>query len=563
MVLNTLFRYLPIKGTAELNVVLEGYLAEYNESMVAMELVLFDQAMEHVCRIARIITNPSGNAMLIGVGGSGKQSLARLASYICGYEVTQLNVTSKFTVEDLKEELRVMYLKAGVKGIPTTFLMTDSQIVNDKFLVYVNGILTSGWIPDLFAPEDMEGIFGGLRGEAKAAAVPDTPESMTNFFISRVRSNLHACLCFSPVGDLFRVRARRFPGLINCTAIDFFHPWSRDALVNVADRFLSELELGGAEVNENVAHHMSEVHLMVTDKSVEFKTTTRRFNYVTPKSFLEFIDFYKMLLAKKRDELGKQIDRLDVGLSTLRKTAADVAELQVDLNHTMVKVAEKVKATDALIVNMGVQRADAEVQESAAQIVKKDAEEASAAAAIIEKDAEAELSQAQPAMDAAFGAVDCLTKASLGELAGFSNPPTGVPLVTGACLMMLDGEYKNHKWDRAKKMMKDVNKFMLRLKDFNMKELDDKLVKALGILVEDPGFTYEIMMGKSSAAGNLCLFVISVYKFNRIYVKVKPLMDSLAAAQATKAEAEGKLAVAMQIVKEVNEKLDELQVSLP
>ena len=157
--------------------------------------------------------------------------------------------------------LFLRYLKAGVKGIATTFLMTDSQIVNDKFLVYVNGILTSGWIPDLFAPEDMEGIFGGLRGEAKAAAVPDTPESMTNFFIARVRSNLHAVLCFSPVGDLFRVRARRFPGLINCTAIDFFHPWSRDALVNVADRFLSELELGGAEVNENVAHHMSEVRL--------------------------------------------------------------------------------------------------------------------------------------------------------------------------------------------------------------------------------------------------------------------------------------------------------------
>ena len=126
-------------------------------------------------------------------------------------------------------------------------------------------------------------------------------------------------------------------------------------------------------------------------------------------------------------------------------------------------------------------------------------------------------------------------------------------------MMMLDGEYKNHKWDRAKKMMKDVNKFMLRLKDFNMKELDDKLVKALGILLEDPVFTYEIMQGKSSAAGNLCLFVISVYKFNRIYVKVKPLMDSLAQAQATKAEAEGKLAVAMQIVKDVNEKLDELQ----
>lgn len=63
---------------------------------------------------------------------------------------------------------------------------------------------------------------------------------------------------------------------------------------------------------------------------------------MTPKSYLELIGFYKFLLDQKRTEVQRQVDRLDVGLSTLRKTAADVAELQVDLKHTMVKVRHNV-----------------------------------------------------------------------------------------------------------------------------------------------------------------------------------------------------------------------------
>jgi len=40
-----------------------------------------------------------------------------------------------------------------------------------------------------------------------------------------------------------RVRARKFPGIINSTSIDWFHPWPRDALIDVANKFLFDTDL--------------------------------------------------------------------------------------------------------------------------------------------------------------------------------------------------------------------------------------------------------------------------------------------------------------------------------
>merc|ERR1719428_1194575 len=70
----------------------------------------------------------------------------------------------------------------------------------------------------------------------------DTPENLWSFFISRIRKNLHMSLCFSPVGDAMRNRARKFPALVNCTVIDWFQPWPMDALYNVAQKFLGPIE---------------------------------------------------------------------------------------------------------------------------------------------------------------------------------------------------------------------------------------------------------------------------------------------------------------------------------
>lgn len=117
-------------------------------------------------------TPRTGSALLVGVGGSGKQSLARLAAFISGLEVTQIQLKKGYGVADLKNELSGLYLKAGLKNVGIMFLMTDAQIPNEQFLVLINDMLASGEIPDLFPDDEVENIIAGVRNEVKGKHWP-------------------------------------------------------------------------------------------------------------------------------------------------------------------------------------------------------------------------------------------------------------------------------------------------------------------------------------------------------------------------------------------------------
>lgn len=552
--------YLPVADSGQLKECLQVKLKEYNDANPIMDLVLFAQAMEHVTRITRILENPRGNALLVGVGGSGKQSLCKLGSFICGFQLMQISVTAAYGVPDLKEDLKELYRKAGLKpALPLVFMLTDAQIVNERFLVYVNDLLSSGYIPDLFAKDEIDSILGSLRNEAKAAGIPDSHDPMHEFFIDRVRSNLHVVLCMSPVGDLFRVRARKFPGLINCTSIDWFHAWPRDALVSVSQRFLEDVDLGEDEVKENISHHMAEVHLSVGKTSQNYMEVQRRYNYTTPKTFLDLIVYYKSLLAQKQAESKHSIHRLDSGLKTLQKTAKDVEALQGDLKAKLVTVAEKRAGTEALLEQMGTERHEAEAQQAIADVERKKAAGAAADADKIQGQAEGELAVAKPALDAANEAVNCLSKASLTELKSLSKPPAGVDKVTTAVLMMLKNEKKNYSWDNAKKMMAKIDAFKTSLEKYRAETIPPEIVAKVDPIIADPNFTFEKMKVKSQAAANLCSWVVNTITFHKIYVRVKPLMDSLEAAQQVKDAAMADLAVVEAQVAEIEDRLDALQ----
>ena len=164
------------------------------------DLVLFDDALMHLFRISRLLEMPRGSALLVGVGGSGKQSLTRLASYIARSMCFQITLTKSYNLAALDEDLRTLYNNAGRKGEQTTFLFTDSEIKDEMFLEKLNTVLMTGNIPGLFAKDEYLAIIGELQ-PIFAKEKPGEPETQPNiweFFLARVRDNLHVVLCFSP-----------------------------------------------------------------------------------------------------------------------------------------------------------------------------------------------------------------------------------------------------------------------------------------------------------------------------------------------------------------------------
>lgn len=312
--------------------VLHGGLDEYNLSNSSkMNLVLFDDAIEHILRIARVLKQPRGHIMLIGVGGSGKQSLIKLCTYMRQMEYKSIEITKGFNTEAFKEVMKGFMKESGIEGKGTSFVMTDTQIIDESFIENLNNLLNTGEIPNLMLPEDKDEITNGVRPLCAQKKIVDTLDNINNLFISRVREYLHICLCMSPVGDTLRVRCRQFPSLVNCCTLDWFARWPEEALLYVSTEFLKELPDTTPAVRDGLAEMCMKIHISVEEVSQKFWESLRRRVYTTPKSYLDLISLYMQLLDEKRDEYHQNKSRLSNGLSKLNEANREIAELKISL----------------------------------------------------------------------------------------------------------------------------------------------------------------------------------------------------------------------------------------
>uniref|UniRef100_A0A8C0E5M4 Dynein axonemal heavy chain 9 n=1 Tax=Balaenoptera musculus TaxID=9771 RepID=A0A8C0E5M4_BALMU len=554
-------KYMPVQSWELLTQTLVEALENHNEVNTVMDLVLFEDAIRHVCHINRILECPRGNALLVGVGGSGKQSLTRLAAFISSMGVFQITLRRGYQIPDFKADLASLCLKAGVKNLSTVFLMTDAQVADEEFLVLINDLLASGEIPDLYSDDEVENIISNVRNEVKSQGLVDNRENCWKFFIERVRRQLKVTLCFSPVGTKLRVRSRKFPAIVNCTAINWFHEWPQQALESVSFRFLQHTEDIEPTVKPSISKFMAFVHTSVSHTSQSYLSNEQRYNYTTPKSFLEFIRLYQSLLCRNGRELKCKMERLENGLLKLRSISAQVDDLKAKLAAQEVELKQKNEDADKLIQAVG-----AETDKVSREKAVADEEEEKVALITLEvtqkqKDCAGDLAKAEPALTAAQAALNTLNKTNLTELKSFGSPPPAVSNVSAAVMALVapGGKVpKDRSWKAAKVTMAKVDGFLDSLIHFDKENIHENCLKAIKPYLHDPEFNPEFVATKSYAAAGLCSWVINIVRFYEVFCDVEPKRQALSKATSDLAAAQEKLAAVKAKIAHLNENLAKL-----
>ncbi|RZC39320.1 dynein heavy chain 2, axonemal-like [Asbolus verrucosus] len=539
--------YEDLQDPVALRKYLEVQMEEYNVSpgVVKMDLVLFEDAIEHICRIERVVSQPRGNMLLVGIGGSGRQSLSRIASYICEYNTFQISVTRSYKVLEFREDLKTLYLNTGVDNKATTFLFNDTQITDESFLEIINNMLSSGEVANLYKPDEFEDIKSKLYNASVKAGVIQTNEALYNFLIKRVRSNMHIILCMSPIGDAFRNRLRQYPALVNCTTIDWFCEWPKVALLEVANKYISDVNFVETITGQVLEKRRESVLLSSQDKlrkavSLMFATIhdsvaqcakkmaieMKRHSYVTPTNYLELVAGYKTMLRDKRQEIASEANKLRNGLSKIDDCRSKVESMSVELEEAQVKVAEFQQQCDEYLVIIVAQRKQAdEQQKEVAQKSIKIREDEIQCQKLADV-AQADLDEAMPALEEAIRALDALSKKDISEMKSYGKPPQKVEMVMEAV---------EPTWAESKRQLGELN-FLKDLKEFDRNHISDRTLKKIANYTQNPEFIPE-------------------------KIKYDEAMSSLREKQLMLAEAQAKLAelnmMLARLQKEYEEKLQQ------
>lgn len=106
----------------------ERYNADRTQGGEKLNILLFDYFMQHLARVSRILAKPFGNGLLIGLGGNGRKTIAKMATFVNESQSYRISLHKNYGHMEWLDDLRNLYKTLGIDNKKIVFSFSDKEI---------------------------------------------------------------------------------------------------------------------------------------------------------------------------------------------------------------------------------------------------------------------------------------------------------------------------------------------------------------------------------------------------------------------------------------------------
>ncbi|CAH0562483.1 unnamed protein product [Brassicogethes aeneus] len=577
-------KYDEIINVATLLDIVNNVLVEYNNAnKFKLDINVFEDSLIRLLKLNRVLKTNPGNALLLGISGSSRLSLSKLASFMCNIKVIQPKITSSYNLNDWNNDVKAALRETGGFGNQVLFIVREYDLLDDQYFDNINYLLKESEIPTLYSPEERQDILELVRLSAQDGNrnVDISSTSVFMFFHKRCIMNLHIFLCLSPVGTALNKRLSMYPYLTNCNVI-WWDDWPDRYFQSIATVYLKEVNL-----LDDVKHSLLDAFIFF-HRNVQEKSKTvlkfRRKLYITTSHYTHMIRLFVELINQKQTSLLDTKKRYTLGLNKLSFAADQILEMQKSLAEYQPQVEEMTQKAIEMTKQIALETIEVERASALVRTDEKVAHKQAEVAQVLKSECEVELAQAIPILEDAISALNTLKPSDITLVKSMKNPPDAIKLVMAAVCVIKDvkpdripdpstGRKTLDYWGPSKRILGDMN-FLQTLKDFDKDNIRPEImVKIRKDYLPHKDFKPHVVAKASSAAEGLCKWIIAMDMYDKVAKEVAPKKEKLEKAEKEYAETmrvlnekkdevariEGKLASLNQLLCEAREKQQKLQ----
>ncbi|CAK8696967.1 unnamed protein product [Clavelina lepadiformis] len=545
---------LPIHGKSlgllspsDLKDVITKAVAAYSRDVREMDILIFQEVLEYMARVDRILTVPGGSLLLAGRTGVGRRTAVAVCAHMHRMTLFTPKVSRSYGLKQFKLDLKNIMQQAGIEGEKVVLLLEDFQLVHPAFLELINSVLSAGEIPGLYTAEELEPLLAPLRDQASDAGHRGP---LYSYFAKKVMSNLHIALIMDCTHENFTINCESNPALYKLCQVQWMDFWDKHSMKQIPEMLLSrQLPADSATNSKQLCHNFVKIHQ---------SCGTRRQQDATPRRYMTFLRTYQSVFQAKRDDLMGKQGRLQAGLSKLDEATSLVDNLKHKAAEQSALLVQKQSEADNALKDITVAMQDASTQKNEMEGLKQKAAEERVNIDKRKKAIDIELSEVQPLITAAKKAVGNINPQTLAEIRALRNPPDVIRDILEGVLRLMgifDTTWVSMKSFLAKRGIKeDIINFDARKINPEIRASVEQLLQANG-----RSFDQKNAQRASAAAVPLAEWVKANVKYSQVLEKIEPLEKEQNKLKRNLEKAESRVEKLSKALDEVDARVAELR----